>query len=224
MLKRLLNDGERWRSNPGNGFVYTSSLRYVAQSAICDIHTLTSCFRTQDNVPAQSQWIANCPYYPQYRLSDDLELLASLDLNHIEVFNVDSQRWIGAPLNFDFTLKTDCHLFIHRLGVFQCHDFDMLLAQSKHQSYPGHLWHNMKGEWDAVRARLKTKCSVFSDESDCDSDIEIISVCKRAREDSIKISDCTPTRVRIDSSILLRFLPFFLILSAYLLVSNPFSL
>jgi hypothetical protein len=90
----------------------------------------------------------------------------------------------------------------HHAQQVQCHDFDMLLAQSKHQSRPGHLQHNMKGDRDAVRARLKTKCSVFSDESDCDSDIEIISVCKRAREDSIEISDHTPTCVHIDSSIL----------------------
>ena len=201
MLRKLLNDGERWRNNPDNGFVCTSSLRYVVQS-ICGIHRLRNHFRTQDNVPAQSQWIANCPYYPQYRLSDDPELLTSLDLDHIEVFDVDSQRWIGAPLNFDFTLKTDCHLFIRRLGVVQCHDFDVLLAQSKHQSRPGHLRHNMKAERDAVRARLKTRRSVFSEESDRDSDIEIVSVRKRAREESIEISDRTPTRVRIDSSVL----------------------
>ncbi|KAF8431626.1 hypothetical protein L210DRAFT_155575 [Boletus edulis BED1] len=154
----------------------------------------------RDNVPAQSQWISKCPYYPQYRLSDDLDLLASLNMDRIEIFDMDSQRWIGAPLNFDFTLKSDCHLFLRRLGVVQCHDFDVLLAQSKQQSHPGHLRHNMKGERDAVRMKLKGKRAIFSEESD--SDIEFISVRKRPHEESINISDRTPTRVRIDPHIL----------------------
>ncbi|KAG6375796.1 hypothetical protein JVT61DRAFT_2649 [Boletus reticuloceps] len=154
----------------------------------------------QDNVPAQSQWISNCLYYPQYRLTDDPDLLASLNMDRIEIFDMDSQRWIGAPLNFDFTLKSDCHLFLRRLGVVQCHDLDVLLAQLKQQSRPGHLRHNMKGKQDAVRTKLKGKHTIFSEESD--SDIEFISVRKRPREESIEISDRTPTRVRIDPHIL----------------------
>lgn len=148
----------------------------------------------------QSQWITTCLYYPQYRLSDDPDLVASLNMDRIEIFDVDSQRWIGGPLNFDFTLKTDCHSFIRRLGVVCCQDFEVLLGQSKRQSRPGHLRHNMKGERDDVRAKLKARRGVFSEESD--SDIEIISVRKRAREESIEISDCTSTRVCTDSRIL----------------------
>lgn len=120
----------------------------------------------------------------------------------IEIFDMDSHRWIGAALNFDFTLKTDCHLFIRRLGVVQCQDFKVLLGQSKQQSRPGHLRHNMKGERDAVRGMLKARRGVLSEESEHDSDLEIVSVRKRVREGSIEIVDRTPTRVRMDPTII----------------------
>lgn len=96
------------------------------------------------------EWISDCLYYPQFRLSDAPEFINKLGINSLEVFDEDTQRWIGASLDFEFTLKTNCDLFLCRRGVVRCRDFELLLTRSKNRSRPTHLRHNMKGERDSV--------------------------------------------------------------------------
>ncbi|KAG2121292.1 hypothetical protein DEU56DRAFT_760710 [Suillus clintonianus] len=74
-----------------------------------------------DNTPVKRQWVSDCPYFPFYQLADDLE-----------------------PLSHPLTLKSECHVFIHRYGTTDCHDFNELYNTSKESMCPVHLRTNMK--------------------------------------------------------------------------------
>ncbi|KAG2741489.1 hypothetical protein P692DRAFT_20752259 [Suillus brevipes Sb2] len=129
-----------------------------------------------DDEPVMMQWVSNCPFFPQYQLSDDSILIESLgtDISKIDVYEERYARWIPAPLSHTFTLTTGGHIFIRRHGVTQCEGFDELYRASKQSVRPPHMRSNMKGQRDALRATAKQSHRTVT--ADCDSDLEILEV------------------------------------------------
>ncbi|KAG1812461.1 uncharacterized protein BJ212DRAFT_1483099 [Suillus subaureus] len=95
-----------------------------------------------DNAAVKVEWVSKCPYYPQWQLANDPELITSL----------------GTDIH---KIKSGCHLFLHCYGVIQCDGFQELLMASKHTSRPHHLWFNMTGEHDVMRKKLKAKQEII---------------------------------------------------------------
>jgi hypothetical protein len=119
------------------------------------------------------QWVMHCPYFPQYQLSDDPALVASLGDNilKIDVFEERFMRWIPSVLTYPFTLDSRCHIFVRRHGVTDCSDFDDLFKSSKLVARPTHMCFNMKGERDSLRKTNKQRQASAAASS---SDVEII--------------------------------------------------
>ncbi|KAG1731955.1 hypothetical protein EDD22DRAFT_852808, partial [Suillus occidentalis] len=146
-----------------------------------------------DNAAVKVEWVSKCPYYPQWQLADDPELVASLgtDIHKIEVYDEHFRCWIPTALTHTISLESGCHLFLRCYGVIQCDGFQELLTASKHTSHPRHLRFNMTGEHDIVRTKLKAKREI----------IEILSspviTVKREREESCELA-FTPMRPRLD--------------------------
>ena len=124
--------------------------------------------------------MSDCKYFPYYQLADDPELIASLGENiiKIEVFDDRLKEWIPASLSYPFTLESGCHVFVRRIGVNHCHDFDVLYSASRESMRPHHLRFNIKRERDVVRANLNLKAQVpvIPMPEVMDSDVEIIDV------------------------------------------------
>jgi hypothetical protein len=119
----------------------------------------------------------DCKYFPFYQLVDDAELVASLgnNITRIEVFEDRLLQWIPASLSHPFVLESECHIFIRRLGVTECLNFDTLHALSKESMRPAHLRLNIKRERDGVRSKLKVKRAQTPSEPDTESeDVEIV--------------------------------------------------
>ncbi|KAG1760624.1 hypothetical protein EDD22DRAFT_848357 [Suillus occidentalis] len=146
-----------------------------------------------DNAAVKVEWVSKCPYYPQWQLADDPELVASLgtDIHKIEVYDEHFRRWIPTALTHTISLESGCHLFLRRYGVIQCDGFQELLTASKHTSRPRHLRFNMTGERDIVRTKLKAKREIIEIPSS-----PVITV-KREREESCELA-FTPMRPRLD--------------------------
>jgi hypothetical protein len=119
------------------------------------------------------QWVMHCPYFPQYQLSDDPALVASLGDNilKIDVFEECFMRWIPSVLMYPFTLDSWCHIFVRRHGITDCSDFDDLFKSSKLVAHPTHMHFNMKGECDSLRKMNKQRQASAAASS---SDVEII--------------------------------------------------
>ncbi|KAG2366722.1 hypothetical protein BDR07DRAFT_1373437 [Suillus spraguei] len=130
-----------------------------------------------DNTAVKMEWVSKCPYYPQWQLADDPELVASLgtDIRKIEVYNECLQCWIPTALSHTISLESGCHVFLRRYDVMQCNDFPELLTASKHISRPHHLWFNMRGERDIVQTKLKAK-QEWVPLSDPEAEVEIIKI------------------------------------------------
>ncbi|KAG2348641.1 hypothetical protein BDR05DRAFT_996015 [Suillus weaverae] len=129
-----------------------------------------------DDEPVVMQWVLNCPFFPQYQLTDDLVLIESLgtDISKIDVYEECFARWIPAALSHTFTLTTGGHIFICCHGVTQCEGFDELYRVSKQSVWPPHMCSNMKGQCDALHAAAKQSLPTVT--TNCDSDVEIIEV------------------------------------------------
>lgn len=161
-----------------------------------------------DDVPVTLQWVSNCPFFPQYQLTDDPLLVESLGtgISKIEVYEECFARWIPALLSHTFTLTTGGHIFIRRCGVTRCEDFDKLYMASKQSVRPPHMRSNMKGQRDALRATLKQPRVIVVDNSD--SDVEFVEAkplisgrVKRQRysSPSEELEAPTPSRQRLYS-------------------------
>ncbi|KAG1894980.1 uncharacterized protein F5891DRAFT_1194646 [Suillus fuscotomentosus] len=126
-----------------------------------------------DNAPVLMQWVMHCPYFPQYQLSGDPALVASLGDNilKIDVFEERFMRWIPSALTYPFTLDSRCHIFVRHHGVTDCSDFDDLFKSSKLVAHPTHMRFNMKGERDSLR---KTNKQQQASAAASLSDVEII--------------------------------------------------
>ncbi|KAG2152953.1 hypothetical protein DEU56DRAFT_908128 [Suillus clintonianus] len=156
-----------------------------------------------DDAAVRVEWVSKCPYYPQWQLADDPELVASLgtDIQKIEVYDAHLQRWIPTALTHTISLESGCHIFLRRYGVTQCDRFQELLMASKYVSRPRHLRLNMRGERDVVRTKLKAKreqAPLLDPEAEI---IEImssppVSKVKREREESSELA-LTPVRPRL---------------------------
>ncbi|KAG1786127.1 uncharacterized protein HD556DRAFT_1449982 [Suillus plorans] len=130
-----------------------------------------------DHAPVKRQWVSDCKYFLFYQLVDDVELVASLgdNITKIEVFEDHLKQWIPASLSHPFVLESECHVFIRRLGVTECLDFDDLHTLSKESMHPAHLCLNIKRERDGVRLKLKVKRAQTPSEPEAQSDdVEII--------------------------------------------------
>ncbi|KAG1869639.1 hypothetical protein F4604DRAFT_1927055 [Suillus subluteus] len=93
----------------------------------------------------------HCPYFPQYQLSDDPALIASLGANilKIDVFEECFMRWIPSVLT----------------------DFNDLFKSSKPVARPTHMHLNMKGERDSLRKMNKQQQASTAASS---SDVEFV--------------------------------------------------
>ncbi|KAG1719108.1 uncharacterized protein EDB91DRAFT_1257907 [Suillus paluster] len=140
-------------------------------------------------------WYDSCPYYPQWQLADDPDLIALLgeDLRKMEVYEEHTNRWIPAGLSHTFSLKSGCNVFIRRYGVSRCRDFQELLNISRQGTRPRHLRFNMTGERDAVRTKLKCKDTILKVEGP----VNTLTKAKRQREESCEVETSTPTRPRL---------------------------
>ncbi|KAG1795002.1 hypothetical protein EV424DRAFT_1547694 [Suillus variegatus] len=109
-----------------------------------------------DNTPVKRQWVSDCPYFPFYQLADDPELVTALGENvtKIEVFEDRLKEWIPASLSHPLTLESECHVFIRRYGITDCHNFDELYNASKESMRPAHLRTNMKLNRDRLRTAI----------------------------------------------------------------------
>jgi hypothetical protein len=78
------------------------------------------------------QWVSHCPFFPQYKLADDVMLVESLrtDISRIEVYDECLAQWIPAPLTHTFTLTSECHIFVWCYGVTCCEGFSDLYMAS----------------------------------------------------------------------------------------------
>ncbi|KAG1904179.1 uncharacterized protein F5891DRAFT_1184362 [Suillus fuscotomentosus] len=126
-----------------------------------------------DNAPVLMQWVMHCPYFPQYQLSDDPALVASLGDNilKIDVFEEHFMWWIPSALTYPFTLDLWCHIFIQCHSVTDCSDFNDLFKSSKLVARPTHMRFNMKGECDSLHKTNKQQQASAAASS---SDVEII--------------------------------------------------
>ncbi|KAG1846157.1 hypothetical protein C8R48DRAFT_779649 [Suillus tomentosus] len=143
-----------------------------------------------DHAPIKRQWVSDCKYFPFYQLVDDIELVASLgnNITKIEVFEDRLKQWIPASLSHPFVLESECHVFIRRLGVTECLDFNALHTLSKESMRPAHLRLNIKREHDGVRSKLKVK-RAQTPSSDVQSDgVEIVEASEpEAQSDDVEI-------------------------------------
>ncbi|KAG1725133.1 hypothetical protein EDD22DRAFT_961690 [Suillus occidentalis] len=148
-----------------------------------------------DNAAVKVEWVSKCPYYPQWQLADDPELVTSLgtDIHKIEVYDEHFRCWIPTALTHTISLESGCHLFLRRYGVIQCDGFQELLTASKHTLRPRHLRFNMTGECDIVRTKLKAKREIIEIPSS-----PVITV-KCEREESCELA-FTPMRLRYATS------------------------
>lgn len=148
--------------------------------------------------------MSKCPYYPQWQLADNPELVASLgaDIHKIEVYDEHLQRWIPTALTHTISLESGCNVFLRRYGVMHCNSFQELLMASKCISRPRHLRFNMTGERDAVRMKLKAKQEQVL-LPDPGAEVEVTETpsspaitVKREREESQELTS-TPVRPRL---------------------------
>ncbi|KAG1760564.1 hypothetical protein EV702DRAFT_1242805 [Suillus placidus] len=148
-----------------------------------------------DDAPVLVEWVSKCPYYPQWQLADDPDLIALLgeDLRKIEVYEERTNRWIPVGLSHTFSLESGCNIFIRRYGVSRCRDFQELLNISRQGTHPRHLRFNMTGERDAVRTKLKCKDTILKAEGP----VNTLTKAKRRREESCEVETSTPTWPRL---------------------------
>ncbi|KAG1764942.1 hypothetical protein EDD22DRAFT_845643 [Suillus occidentalis] len=94
-----------------------------------------------DDAPVLVEWVFKCPYYPQWQLTDNPELIALLGENmwKIEVYKDCSNHWIQAGLSHTFSLESGCNIFSCHFGVLHCRDFQELLNISRQGTRPCHL-------------------------------------------------------------------------------------
>ncbi|KAG1801320.1 hypothetical protein EV424DRAFT_1545433 [Suillus variegatus] len=67
-----------------------------------------------DNAAVKVKWVSKCPYYPQWQLADNPELVASLgaDIHKIEVYDEHLQCWIPTALTHTISLESGCNVFL----------------------------------------------------------------------------------------------------------------
>lgn len=149
---------------------------------------------SQDDAPVLVEWVSKCPYYPQWQLTDDPELIALLGENvrKIEVYKDRSNRWIPVGLSHTFSLESGCNIFIRHYGVLHCRDFQELLNISRQGTRPHHLRFNMTGECDAVRTKLKHKDTILMAEAG-----NTPAQAKRQCKESSEVETSTPTQPRL---------------------------
>ncbi|KAG1724049.1 uncharacterized protein EDB91DRAFT_1255420 [Suillus paluster] len=157
-----------------------------------------------DDATVRVEWVSKCPYYPQWQLANDPELVASLgtDIQKIEVYDAHLQCWIPTALTHTISLESGYHIFLRRYGVMQCNCFQELLMASKYVSCPRHLRFNMRGERDILRTKLKAK-QEQAPLLDPEAEVEIIEIMsspvskvKREWEESSELAS-TPVRPRL---------------------------
>jgi hypothetical protein len=80
---------------------------------------------SQDDAPVLVEWVSKGPYYPQWQLADNPELIALLGENvrKIEVYEDHGNHWIPVGLSHTFLLESGCNIFIRCYGVSHCWDF-----------------------------------------------------------------------------------------------------
>ncbi|KAG2338605.1 hypothetical protein BDR05DRAFT_1004050 [Suillus weaverae] len=154
-----------------------------------------------DNTPVKCQWVSNCPYFPFYQLADDPELVTALgeNITKIEVFEDRLKEWIPASLSHPLTLKSECHVFIQRYGITDCHNFDELYNTSKESMHPAHLRTNMKLNRDrlhtAINATKQSSPQLASEHVES-SEVEIVDDTPATESSEVEIVDNTPVTPR----------------------------
>jgi hypothetical protein len=136
--------------------------------------------------------VSDCPYFPFYQLADDPELVTALgeNITKIEVFEDRLKEWIPASLSHPLTLESECHVFIRRYGITDCHNFDELYNASKESMHPAHLRTNMKLNRNRLRTAINaTKRSLPQPASE---DVESLEV------EIVDNTPITPTKVSED--------------------------
>ncbi|KAG1775787.1 hypothetical protein EV702DRAFT_1046677 [Suillus placidus] len=149
-----------------------------------------------DNTPVKRQWVSDCPYFPFYQLADDPELVTALgeNITKIEVFEDRLKEWIPASLSHPLTLESECHVFIRRYGIADCHNFDELYNTSKESMRPAHLRTNMKLNRDRLRTAInatKQSSPQLASEHVESSEVEIVD-----ESSEVEIVDNTPVTPR----------------------------